>query len=321
MLLDRWVFVMGAFAAPLLGARVLCAQSTPLAVATPAFDSDSNSEWSKLTSHFSACVLALPPDQLKRTEVYLHAMIADSDNSALVVQADLMAQDVAESMRRRMGGASDELPYGDSVVKPWSVPAMLIVTMRADGSATRRAASLSGDTLAASMLLNAFDEVRKNGKALVIWPDGYAVDSLIVRLVLWPTALTRDGSMRMIKATHSRFGVFRILEPIERPARAKPNQPTPAYPYSDMVHRVSGWLLLEFVVDSSGHAVPSTMHDMWPRGKPRLTGELRRYYDDFVEATKTAVATWQFYPASVGSCHVQQIVQLPIAYRIPGQSN
>jgi hypothetical protein len=161
-----------------------------------------------------------------------------------------------------MGATSDELPFRDSVVKPWSVPAVLIATMHADGSATRRAASQSGDTLATSMLLDAFDKVRKNGSGLIVWPDGYAADSIVVRLVLWPTALTRDGSMRMIKATHSQFGVFRILEPIERPALPKPNNPTPSYPYSDLAHHVIGSLLLEFVVDSSGFAVPSTMHDM-----------------------------------------------------------
>lgn len=320
MSLNCWVFVTGALAMPLLGSRVLPAQSAPLGVASPAFESDSTPEWSSVPSHVSACILALPSDQLKRTEVYLHATIADSGNSALVVQADLMAQDVAETMRTRIGGTSNELPFGDSVVKPWSVPAVLIVTVHADGSATRRAVSQSGDTLATSMLLDAFDNVRKNGKALIIWPAGYAADSLVVRLVLWPTALTRDGSMRMIKATHSQFGVFRILEPIEHPALAKPNNPIPEYPYSNMVHRVTGSLLLQFVVDSSGFAVPSTMRDMWPRGNPRLTGELGRYYDDFVEATKSAVARWQFYPAAVGSCHVNQTVQLPIQYKIPGHS-
>lgn len=311
---------MGAIATPLLGVRGLSAQGTPLAETSPAFVTDSNAEWSTRPRHPSACILAIPPDQLKRTTAYLHATVADTGNPALVVQADLMAQDVAEAMRTRTGGPSEELPFADSVVKPWSVPAVLIATMHADGSATRRAASQSGDTLATSMLLDAFDKVRKNGSGLIVWPDGYAADSIVVRLMRWPNALTPDGSMRMIKATHSQFGVFRVLEPIERPALAKPNNPAPRYPYSNMVHRVIGSLLLEFVVDSSGSAVPSTMHDVWPRGKPRLTGDLGRYYDDFVESTESAVATWKFYPAAVGNCHVQQIVQLPIKYRFPGHS-
>lgn len=317
---NRWVFVLAAIATSSLGARELPAQNVPIALASPGVALDSNAEWSRLPSNVSACIRSTPSDLLTRTTAYLHATVVDSGNSALVVQADLMAQEVAETMRTRMGGTSDEVPIGDSVVKPWSVPAVLIATMYADGSATRRAASQSGDTLATSMLLDAFDKVRKNGDGLIVWPDGYAADSLVVRLVLWPTALTRDGTTRMIKATHSQFGVFSILEALESPALPKPNNPAPRYPDSDLAHHVIGSLLLQFVVDSSGFAVPSTMHDIWPKDKPRLTGDLGRYYDDFVEATKSTVVRWKFYPAAVGNCHVQQTVQLPVEYKFPGHS-
>lgn len=315
---NRWVFVLAAIATSSLGARELPRQNVPIALASPGVALDSNAEWSRLPSNVSACIRSTPSDLLTRTTAYLHATIVDSGNSALVVQADLMAQEVAETMRTRIGGTSDEVPFGDRVVKPSSVPAVLIAMMHSDGSATRRATSQSGDTLATSMLLDAFDKVRKNGDGLIVWPDGYAADSLVLRLVLWPTALTRGGSMRT--ATHSQFGIFSVLEPIETPALPKPNNPAPRYPESDLAHHMMGSLLLQFVVDSSGFVVPSTMHDIWPKDKPRPTGELGLYYDDFVEATKSSVAKWQFYPAAVGSCHVQQIVRLPINYRFPGHS-
>ena len=78
--------------------------------------------------------------------------------------------------------------------------------------------------------------------------------------------------------------------------------------------------MLEFVIDSSGHPVQETMHDVWPRDKPRLMGETEKAYEEFVAASEAAVRDWKFYPARIGACHVPQIVQLPMQYVAPTRS-
>ena len=255
---------------------------------------------------------------MTETTAFLYATVSDS-NRALVVQADLLAQEVAETIRTRLGGTPDQIPPGDGVVKPRSVPAELLATMHADGSATRRATNPFGDTLATSLLLDAFDRVRKEGDGAIVWPEGYAADSVLVRLVLWPIPPRNGGGTQIPQ--HSQFASFQILEPIETPATPKPQNASLTYPRYKLIHRVTGSLLLQFVVDSLGFVVPATMHDIWPTGKPRPTGDLGRYYDEFLDASKTTIANWQFYPASVGKCHVRQIVQIPLIYGIPGHSN
>lgn len=312
------ILEFGVLAGLLLSAEMLAAQNGAPASSNPGMAIDSTRVWPSLSTLASVCARSTPADLLTRTTAYLDASIDDSRSSALTMQADLMAQQVAESIRTRIGGTPDSVPKADSVMKSWSVPAELIATMRADGSAMRRARSWTGDTLATSLLLDAFDKVRKNGDGAIVWPDGYTADSIVIHLHLETVAPMRDGSIP--KARYSQFAAFQILEPIETPALPKPKNHPPTYPYSEGLHHVIGTLLLQFVVDSSGFVVPSTMRDIWPSDKPRLTGELGRYYDDFVEASEAAVVEWRFYPASVGSCHVRQIVQLPIVYGFPKHS-
>lgn len=291
---DLWILMLGTLAVLIPGAHRLLGQA-------------------------SSCAHAPPADLLTKETVYLSATIADSGNSALTVQADLLAQEVAEMMRTRMGSTADQDSQGYSAAKARSVPAELIATMHPDGSATRRATSRTGDTLATSVLLSAFDSVRKNGDGAIVWPDGYVADSLVVHLVLRPIGPNPDGSEK--KATHSRFGVFPILEYDENPALLKPNNLPLNYPNADLARRVTGSLFLEFVVDSSGYVVASTMHEVWPNGKPRLRGVPESDYDELVEASKATVAKWRFYPAAEGKCHMQQTIQLPIPYELPRVSN
>jgi hypothetical protein len=73
------------------------------------------------------------------------------------------------------------------------------------------------------------------------------------------------------------------------------------------------------VVDTNGRVDSTTIHDLWTPGVPRLTGELERYYNDFLRSTTTWVKRIQFSPARRGSCPVRQIVQFPFefVYRQP----
>jgi protein TonB len=89
------------------------------------------------------------------------------------------------------------------------------------------------------------------------------------------------------------------------------------YPRYSETHRVSGTLLVQFVVDTSGRADMSTFHDLWPSNKPRLTGELGDYYAQFVAAVRDYAEKAKFTPARVGACKLRQMVQMPIEFVQP----
>lgn len=253
-------------------------------------------------------------DKITRESVFLRASIADSDRSTLTTQTDFMAQQVAEAMRSMMGGSAASLAEGDGTVHPGSVPAELDLVARPDGTVQRVATSRTGDTTATTLLVKAFDATRANGDALLVWPDGYNADSIFVRLILNSLPVKHENSVIVQYNARPAYGIFHISEHSEAPALAMPNNREPSYPMSDRQRRVEGTLMLEFVVDTNGNPIRRTIHDLWPRDKPPLTGDLLHHYEDFVDASKRAAASWRFYPARLGKCHVPQIVQIPIRF-------
>lgn len=225
-----------------------------------------------------------------------------------------MAQDVAEQIIALLRSAHGELSIADPPM-PWqALPAELIVTAHPDGSVTRRGISKYADTNATSLLTKAFDVARAQGNALVIWPDGYQPQSIVVRLMLEPASLIPAvGGAQSIVAPQ--YVVFVTSYPTVSPALPRLNNPNPQYPSSASYDQVSGSVLLQFVVDTLGKAERSTIRDVWPSDKPR---ELGRYYDDFVHSVAKVLPSWRFYPARVGSCPVNQLVQLPLRFATPG---
>ena len=112
----------------------------------------------------------------------------------------------------------------------------------------------------------------------------------------------------------TKFAVFTMSEPDVTPAVVKPGQPPPEYPSINEAGRVEGDVLMQFVVDAKGRVDQSTIHDVWPDGKPRLTGYLGQSYNAFV----TSVTDWdrhlEFQPRRVGGCPVKEVVRLPLAF-------
>ena len=65
-----------------------------------------------------------------------------------------------------------------------------------------------------------------------------------------------------------------------------------------------------------GRADPSTVRDVWPKERSRLTGELGDYYRRLVNEATGAVERGRFYPAEIAGCKVRQLVQLPFTWNI-----
>jgi hypothetical protein len=240
--------------------------------------------------------------------------MAPNTDVVFTSQADLMARDVAAELRTQLGGSDSAAPNLGETLKWYSIPAELILISRPDGSMTWRGLSASGDARAVDLLSTAMDSARRHGNGLMLWPDGFAADSIVLRLSLLPKSFRDASPFTPRSSRRDRFLAFTMLTPVESPSLPK-GQLHVRYPSYNEQHRVKGYIITRFVVDTSGKAIMSTFKDLWPADKPRLSGALDRDYTDFVMAVREGVSQQTFTPARVGSCPVPQIVQWPVEFR------
>jgi len=297
------------------------AQNTPAQLAEgsgvqPLFVLDSGAAWSARWLGLSPCMRDLPTASMTRDSIYLDARMDSSAREVLTSQADLIAQDVAAELRIQLGGSESTAPQIGASVKWYSIPAELIVTARPDGSMRWRGLSASGNPAAVDVLSAALDSVRRHGTGLLLWPEGYAADSIVLRLSLLPRGFDQHAYSPHATSRRIRFLAFTLVHPVESPALPK-DPPRVRYPFYNERHGVSGELIAQFVVDTNGRAVMSTFKDLWPADQPRLAGTLKDYYADFVLAVRAAVSEESFTPARVGSCVIPQIVQMPVKFVQP----
>ena len=219
---------------------------------------------------------------------------------------------------RKLEATLSIAPQVGAAVKWYALPAELIVTARSDGSMTWRGLSATGNPAAVKILSAALDSVRHRGEGVMIWPDGFAADSIIVRLSLLSGSFDSDGPKLPHRSKARHFLAFTIMHPAMSPALPKV-MPDVRYPLYSERHGVTGYLVTQFVVDTNGRAVMSTFRDLWPSNLPRLDDDKQEYYDTFLAAVRDGVAKETFTPARVGSCMVPQRVQFPVAFVQPAR--
>lgn len=78
----------------------------------------------------------------------------------------------------------------------------------------------------------------------------------------------------------------------------------PAYPESMLKRRIEGVVVVQYVVDTLGHADTTTF---------RI---LSATHADFARAVKTTLPRMRFRPAMMANRHVPQLVQQPFAFKI-----
>jgi hypothetical protein len=96
----------------------------------------------------------------------------------------------------------------------------------------------------------------------------------------------------------------------------KPGGTPPRYPEGARRTWYEATIVLKFIVDSTGHAVESTITEVWPEGTPRPQGEKLRMYESFLESTKRAIPALEFTPAAIGGCRVNQLVRMPFMFHL-----
>jgi len=277
-----------------------------------ALESDSAFRFSKP----QGCLAAIPPEHMHRVPVFLQASIHGHSDSPLKPQANLMAQDVANEYRRLLGAAGSTVPDADSNFVWYSVPTQLAVVSHRNGDVTPHAISSGGDSAATLMLARAFDAVRARGGGRMLYPGGFVDDSALVILTLWPEYVG-DTSEPALPDAPRTFAVFNLTEPDWVSAFPLPYQRLPKYPSGSERDRIEGSVLMQFVVDTLGQVDVATIRELWPTGTPRLSGNQADAHSEFVHAVTDWVGGVYFRPLRIGTCARRQIVQLPVAFRVP----
>lgn len=268
----------------------------------------------------AACLEALPASAFTRVAVHVSATLEDSvAHAPLRSGADFLAQGVAQRLRaiaERAGApVGDGMPAADALV-PWrSVPATVVLTAHRDGRLawvrSDTGAARTADTAATALLARALAAAHADGERIP-WPDGLTDDSASFTLTLAGPTIRRDGSAALERVGRA-FAAFTLplpwAEPVAMTAAARV-----VYPEASLRGGAEGMVRLQYVVDEQGRVVRETIAEQWPATRPRLRGDLGRFYEAFRRATERGVPTARFEPARIGGCEVPQLVQQDFAY-------
>jgi hypothetical protein len=308
--------VRSAAVALLVAAGGLPAAALPAAAgaqaieATPGAEGADSAEGAPLPS----CAARIPPDSLVRVVVHLEANVADSATRPILPSADLLLQLASERVQRRLGASPGTVPLGDAVVAWPDLGVRVAVTLHRDGRFTWPATDDPAETPApaAELLRRALADLAADGER-VFWPEGLPGDSAAVELHFHHAVVRPDGTAEPLRL---RVAMPLLSLPVPRTSPVvQTRSASIAYPELSLRGGAVGTVVLEFVVDTAGRVDPATVRELWSPGRPRLTGDVGRYYDAFLKATMRGLATARYEPARVGGCAVRQLVQQPFEYR------
>ncbi len=263
----------------------------------------------------SVCLASIPRSEFERTVFFLEAT-ALPGSSAILPSADLLGQSVAARMREILGAKADDVPAADSLVDWRHTWASLDVVARRNGtfSWSQRKSSGPDSTRSAAhtLLLRAISAVQRDEGPLP-WPQSALADSLSFSLTLrWPTV--RPEGRINFPVVRAAFPVFALDLPWTT-AVEQLQGPRITYPERLRKSGQMGHVKLQFVVDSKGRAVQSTIKEIPSEGTFRsaFSGE-NRY--TFVSAVKRGLSSARFSPARIGGCATDQLVTQVFEFKL-----
>ena len=271
-------------------------------------------DWTSRVEKPSGFTAAFPPSVMHVVDVALYAAVQKNADSAIALQALLMAQEVADEFRRNLGAAGVTIPAMDERYSWDAVPTAIDVVAHRDGSAIVSTNTIGGESAATRSLVAAFDSARAHNFAVMLWSDRTVSDSVVVHLWLQPSYFTRATTEEETDHTPS-FPVFSLSEPELSPALPEPNQPPPRYPPSLESRGVSGSVLMQFTVDTSGRMESATLREIVPADALR-TYEVHENHEQFAQSVARWLETVRFVPASLGGCRIRQRVQFPLKFTV-----
>ena len=254
----------------------------------------------------AACAARIPAGSMVRVTVYLQATVVDPADRPLLPAADLLAQLASERVRALLGATPGTLPRGDSAVAWTALADPLRVTVHRDGRFTLPA---SADR--AALLPRAIADLAAGGER-VFWPDGHPGDSAAVELRLHRPVVDPGGAAEPLRL-RVELPLFSLPVPRSSPV-VQTRPPRIAYPESSLRGGAVGTVILEFVVDSTGRVDPATVREVWAPERPRLTGEVGRFYDAFVRSAVRGLSAARYEPTRIGGCVVRWLVRQEFDY-------
>lgn len=237
--------------------------------------------------------------------------LIDSASAAFASTADNLMQELVLKTQALLGAKSNVLPKGDGRVDWLGIEEVLPLIAYRDGRVIARYHHDSVPT-AAGLMATALDSIQT--AYMLDWSADSARDSIRFAIAFVRPVLDSAGRVTPPRIKRAGLPLLSVLAPWERSASQKPGSAKPHYPEQAREEGYEGMVLLQFVVDSTGRAVDSTIKDLWPKTKPRLLGIDLAQYDRFVWSSTQAVRRMEFVPAKIGGCNVNQLVQMPFVY-------
>jgi hypothetical protein len=209
----------------------------------------------------------------------------------------LLLQTLVPRLRAQAGFPAEQrarLPQGDERYTPAVLRTALDFTLRGDGTLEGSLIADHSDSTLSSDIITALRESGSAGELLIDGDTASRYD-----FDIW-VATSRTG--------RAWWRAFSMYAPAHKAAEVMRDYPRITYP-----SQLLGWestFVLQYVVGHDGRARRETMKPVpaidsyaWP------TAEERSVFEEFVERVKHTVGQWEYTPAQVGGCRVEQLVQ------------
>lgn len=255
-----------------------------------------------------------------RVPVYAALEISDWDRATVPPDVANLLQAVVDRADTLLDAKAGVLPRAEPTITSSAIGHDLIVVWHRDGQLTSHVDDESNPRFSernfagARLLARALDSAQKAGDVFLNWPGNARGDSIQFRISLRASEAEVSGKIDQPPMVLG-IPVMSIDVQSEEPVKIL-KAPQLTYPsYSEAGH-ATGLVLMQFVVDTSGRADMSTVHDLWPKDKPRLVDERSEYYREFRRAAEEAIARARYVPAKIGGCPVRQMVEQPFSFEL-----
>ena len=237
----------------------------------------------------------------------------------------LASETVARYLRASLGAADGQLPVPvDSGFNWRMLDGHLHVVAYRDGSVRHWFSAdvprhaprppFAGSDLGERMLAEALDSAQRAGEAFT-WPEDVRADSIAFLLrYAWPMPTRDTLTYRPMPVRHA-APVAPLRVPEVLPAVVK-KMATIGYPPAAENAKARALVRMQYVIDTTGRAVPESIHHVWDKDVPPLEGRRKRIYDQFVIASRSAVARSEFEPAVIGRCVVPMKVEQEFQFEL-----
>lgn len=143
----------------------------------------------------------------------------------------------------------------------------------------------------------------------MIWPDGYAVDSVALHLdVMSDNPYEHAPELRA-----TLFPVF-TAKGMSRTPAVEVELASASYPADAIADSITGRVTLDVVVGTNGLPDSATLRVREPSAAVLDTARLAHYYREFIDASRDRVLRTRFRPARIGGCTIRQLVHLSFNY-------